>query len=1684
NPDLADNDYRYLVIIRAQSANKKFNTKYSDLHLTIVIQNQLNRIKRETNINKNENKEDKALLTTNSEPIPRQITNFQTTFNLRILSGDTNSLTIGKVVQYKLDISLPRTSGLDLLLEIYTKDIINDTYYPALSLFNVSVSNKVAGIGFISTGGPPKPKMFFNSINNNVYDKITLDFGTVANNGAEGNKLSIFFSAALVRKTNLITGSKHFVTVGAEYNQGSYVWVGVSQVIAETISASEDNQLAEVDLKGAQPLALDSALTLTVDALMEFRSDEILLEMWGPSHPYEPNNVIAMGHIAINEFGSNYQSVPNNPQHYQSKRIESQSQLSYQKTVLNMGLITNIGEKVGKASTDANNRIVYSMTIYAINDNTNVGKTVPLNLQLTIGNNTVWKHSVNIKIIDRKHEKSIARMLASNANYYPLMAFQGSLTTLNLYTEFSESQTFIDFSVVVEVPTARKLALLEPCSARLVKEETGINIPYVSSQQLEPTVEGNQYTFNFGRIQQIKQRLTSKSEDNTLVTEIVLKIAFHEENIEGKILSANVKVISGSKSIKVKTENIQIITDKKSMIPSLSINKAVPWNYLFIDGGAMSVNINMLLPNSVAYEEVKLEVHGNNETTIALPEINICRLEVTRVGPSIPCSCVAKPKINKNKVFYERHSNKNTTDYDYSSITLGDIAVLQKPSLELDRNFNLNFVATILDGTVFESGVMYPFYVGLSIGTDLIWSSNVTFPMKSDTTMDMTTDIKPKLFSYLKNTLPVNPGFTTEAIIKLETPIHTVTNYTIELMALDKEVSICGLWISNIGRNMPCLSSDLKASYEMRRIGENNRAIINFKNVANVGPNYQISPEEEKQANTIELMAMVRIKGSANNNKFVDIIVKYGENQMSVNSKLEVPVVKELSKINNEFKAPKVFTFDMFNGSRTVGIGSSALLTFDIELEPNSQVPIRTQLAKHNDFQICDASVIEIGSNYPCFSPFDLKKSGSIFDLGMICNTYLNKEDKTQNKVRLGIAVRFADDLKTDQTIKLIGDGFAGNTSIANKKQNIDLVVKRDIEQTIGDFIEPRIAPKNATPFPAKIREKVWIAFNLTIPPKSIVKVAVEVKGAVEENRAIITLHGLRIASGGPNIPCPMANANPTVKYDSSIGNNQHDTITANLGYLSNFGFSHAFGSHVAGDDDITIEVLAQFTDHLMTDENSSHTIKITAILGDESNAKRISGAKYMRVVRTHTERPIIETEILINNITTYDRNHMIDAMAVIRHSDKSTGEPANPALRLFLPPFIKFGQIVSHNTRDDPIVKNQSNGATVDIVMPWILFPDIFTINFTFIVDPENQRGYGKNETFVSVPYRVICEHFRVSVSSKFPCSRVNDFTFRAKSSECDKALGMASGLIKDCQLSASSAVSANYAPHFGRQNSGNFWAPALRYWSQKQYLQMDFLKNTRVTKIAVQSVRNNRKVMSYSLMASDNNKVWFNVNNISYLSYADGVAYDVIQKPQEARYFRFVIEEASDPDRENDQLVAVKLEFFGCYLDDNDLSNNTCSSEATNTWFSDNNNGLSRHFSADPYTNVLYFCDSTSDMNQQICYYSNSGGNTWHIIGRSIDTIVGYELTTGKTFGTDSRRGAYLSTKDGIKWTPESYETFNQTVFDHKFQHKTVVPGLHREGIRRMNLKTGNWKALQDGLYFDDSNVPKAYWNRCCNV
>lgn len=117
-----------------------------------------------------------------------------------------------------------------------------------------------------------------------------------------------------------------------------------------------------------------------------------------------------------------------------------------------------------------------------------------------------------------------------------------------------------------------------------------------------------------------------------------------------------------------------------------------------------------------------------------------------------------------------------------------------------------------------------------------------------------------------------------------------------------------------------------------------------------------------------------------------------------------------------------------------------------------------------------------------------------------------------------------------------------------------------------------------------------------------------------------------------------------------------------------------------------------------------------------------------------------------------------------------------------------------------------------------------------------------------------------------------------------------------------------------------------------------------------------------------------------------------------------------------------------------------------------------------------------------EQICYHSTTGGIHWDVIGRSIDSIEGFELASGKFYAIDYTRPAYFSSGNGLLWQPVTYEEFNATVTHSKFQRKIVIPQLSRDDMRKLDIKLGGWRVAYEGMYFEENHTPKALWRGCC--
>ena len=151
----------------------------------------------------------------------------------------------------------------------------------------------------------------------------------------------------------------------------------------------------------------------------------------------------------------------------------------------------------------------------------------------------------------------------------------------------------------------------------------------------------------------------------------------------------------------------------------------------------------------------------------------------------------------------------------------------------------------------------------------------------------------------------------------------------------------------------------------------------------------------------------------------------------------------------------------------------------------------------------------------------------------------------------------------------------------------------------------------------------------------------------------------------------------------------------------------------------------------------------------------------------------------------------------------------------------------------------------------------------------------------------------------------------------ECDWPLGMENGAIADWQISASSAISQDFAPNKARPNSDKFWSPSIRK-GKVEYLQFNFGKKTRVVHVSYRSIRGLRRVSSFHLLYSNDGRVWRTAANRSHITYNGEDGKSTIKKPVEARYYRFVIDDIETTNKNKNQYVSVRIELYGCKLDD----------------------------------------------------------------------------------------------------------------------------------------------------------------------
>lgn len=831
----------------------------------------------------------------------------------------------------------------------------------------------------------------------------------------------------------------------------------------------------------------------------------------------------------------------------------------------------------------------------------------------------------------------------------------------------------------------------------------------------------------------------------------------------------------------------------------VTTNRSVPWEELIVDGG-VAFNVEVDFESNAAFQDFELTVERGEameddaEQQLMLkklPPLKICKLALVKVSATdLPCTCVQMDAINENRTTYGSlgGGDKVTTGVrDKATLSTGPISVLNTglpgeegeegesslntiTSATTYRKRMMANVALMINGgaEAIPEGATYPVTVGVKANGETVWSKTLNFSIASSYSLSDLgiRSMAPKLrLSMVDATLPggyISPGYTTNIRLQVIIAPNSIGPLTVEVLSGDEsaeELSVCGLWIARIGDNMPCVNEAKKANYDSTTASMSNNnaaARMTFKSVTNFGSTVRRSATDEERANTLEFIAMVRVSETAKSNKTLRVVVTYGL-QLSerLEQELVLPINATDAKLPTEFEKPKLFTLKPADDSNVTHAGVAKLLYFDIELKPNSQVPLTILMDSSSEFKVCSAAFVKIGRNYPCYSAGGaLKVSQGKFELGMICNTFLYRESPADNLMRFAVALRPNGNVLPDRTFAVRTIAYTGPTPYSKNELLLSVATNSTVNSTTekggksgeqntntnpptttttpSSTIATSMA-KGATVHAAssieggsdpvnirtalRIRQQKWVPFNVRIPPYTTGALSLHLQGDADESRAILVLHDLKVVAGGANIPCPLDNGvTPAVmNFNSSVATSQRNIITASLGVFANFGFSHLLAtkggtgspnetSDKLADDFLRLEVLVELTDHPSIVEDGSYRIAITTYYGPPPSAAVRTGQIKLTPVLQGEPGPKIDVAIkLKKKMEVLDRGDTFTMTATLRHLPESTSEPINPVLRLFTADFIEVIRVESASSKELPTLLNTTDSRTTDILVSLI---------------------------------------------------------------------------------------------------------------------------------------------------------------------------------------------------------------------------------------------------------------------------------------------------------------------------------------------------------------------------------------------
>lgn len=1622
---------------------------------------------------------------------------------------------IGDSFTYNVAVDLPDLSAeaTDIKMEIFAIEPTTGIAGFSICQSTEMVSNRGDQVT-VSTG--PIYKDVAKADFPTVVEKAVIDWTNVQTTGPDGtdkNTINVQFQAMMVPLPELENGKKYYVSAGIEYAEEAYVWVGQIEVTA-SLSGSIYN--AEVTMSDPPTtLAKGDADLIKIDAKITNPAGDIKFVVSQP-----------LGYTEVFHFGDISYAVGDafacsDAKHWKASSTKSSTGMSNSRYYVEYPFLINRDAK--RDVSDPINQLTFKVPVQVLNSDTVMpGLSRDLSFGLYIGTTKLWTalHTVTITAPIAITEGAVSAASATIANTGDIEAGDGVAYLVSV----TVPPGWVDFDVVVDGGTDFTAAAVNVVNAGTVA--------YIPPQWAVEVIAGTTLNVNFGSV---------KNADDADTT-VVLAVAFNTaKTITAGSYTPTTLTVGGVSAApgaftvidNSGTNAVSVIADPFGLDAALSSK--------FYVGGQVGMSLLVTVPGGSGVEDLTLAAVTDFDITAF--SVRICRIQITQVGKNVPCIGTN----NETEVFYNKTEDTRPYD-DYGFFPVGPTCPVNvEGSAVEDNQFRANFVfelppqSTITAETMKLSG-------GLKIDDSTIWVSSGTYttetssyggPLVTGDPSGVTTPFFTE-YPYVtskdrpSDVYAVGEGLFVKYLLKL--PPQTFGRFTVTITPGPK-LKVCRLVLTHVGDHYPCTQMPGSSAtggettvwgFSGEEYAVDTDVAMTFQGLTNWGRAPMV-PDLTVDDDSIQIVVFFKVEVAGTGaEEPINYKLDYGDQELTGLSNVKI------SADTITFTDDKPLTLAEYKSlsgeNDKIYKGASKLMQFKLQIPKdfNSNFVFSLENKNFDDDKhvfFCTMAIVAAGNNLPCIIPFSdetrvevLNATGQekLYNDETVYSGIKMTVEKAcyipyslspaDSQLTIEVAVRVKDDVPADDIVTLTAK-VSADAATGNLEYDVPLTVKDwvdgviDVTTVVPEDAKVLIPADNVDGVYIGIAERVWVPFIVQMPPGITTKMEASVLMPSLNERPIIHLRDVKFAeSQGKNVVCMDPHIDLQRNFDTTWFQTSNvttfmsmDTATVDLGYVTNAGFTRKWGGYKPEDDQFSVQMELQMSDHVST----AHDAEFEIFFAVKFGSTIVVSSQLVKVNRTSTpatrktiERGniIVDVNQTMDTSVLYNATDTLNFEAVIYHNEDSKAEGYPTRIRVIAPNYVYFvdgtdtfvtnytqggvstNMVTKHNTTESTIIDFEFPGG--------LLFPDVVSLNFSMTVDPLKERPTGSGEAATAVVFHPICqqsEFFTWPPADTYAgCGSMTAEPFISLAAECYDPIPLA----QVCQVRASSQMDDTSAP-YNALSSTLAWSPALRTgkgW--REYLLFDFLAVARLNWVKVGTPKTiNGK--SYRVAADVIIETSNVASSFNFVKKQIGIPPDNTIKfgPIEARYAKLIIIPTYD-NPEASPVAVNEVQFFGC-LPDAGVTE-TC--DPVDNTIMANSATQYRHFAVDTTTTpeakkIIYFCDRNPYREGMFCYCSDRLGepNTWSELPRYVGYIEGFSPLRGRMYFRDSRGTAILSS-----YNCKDVELTDALPAD--IQPAVNVPGIASTAVTDVTWPAdttikGDFKGLYDGT------VLLVQWQTCCD-